>query len=112
LATDAGFRDAFPDTGIVWGAGAPAGQLDPRDVWSQKRADFLRFYGLRASASFSLGSHDEWAIVRLLNERRRAASVDASMVDGDTGDQIATFFDGKQISISATQATVSRGYAV
>ena len=36
------------------------------------RAAFRRYYGLRASAAVSRGAHDEWNIVRVLNERRRA----------------------------------------
>jgi hypothetical protein len=71
----------------------------------------LRFYGLRASANFSLGSHDEWAILRLVNEARRNHSVTEDKLDGDVGDQVAAFFDGVQVSLSASEAPVSRGYA-
>jgi len=34
------------------------------------------------------------------------------MLDGDTGDQLAAFFDGTQVSIGATQTAISRGYAI
>ena len=33
--------------------------------------EFRNYYGLRASVAASRGSHDEWNIVRLINERRR-----------------------------------------
>jgi len=36
------------------------------------RAAFRNYYALKASTTFSKGSHDEWNIVRALNERRRA----------------------------------------
>jgi hypothetical protein len=34
------------------------------------------------------------------------------MIDGDVGDQLAAFFDGSQVDPSASQASLSRGYAV
>lgn len=36
------------------------------------KADFRKYYALRASAAGSRGSHDEWNIFRAINERRRA----------------------------------------
>jgi hypothetical protein len=50
---------------------------------------FRNHYGLRASVAFSYGSHDEWNIVRLLNERRRGAD------DFGIANQIAVMFDGR-----------------
>jgi hypothetical protein len=50
---------------------------------------FRNHYGLRASVAFSYGSHDEWNIVRLLNERRRGAD------DFGIANQIAILFDGR-----------------
>jgi hypothetical protein len=82
-----------------------------KNEWMRKRSEFLRFYALRASASFSLGSHDEWAILQAINTARRKNSAGKGMFDGDTGDQLAAFFDGVQVSIGATQTQVSRGYA-
>jgi hypothetical protein len=78
----------------------------------KKRIDFLRFYGLRASINFSLGSHDEWTIFRLINQGRRKRSAGPGMVDGDPGEQVAAFFDGHQVDPSASEASLSRGYAV
>lgn len=110
--TDPSFRDAFSVQNITWGAPQPPPPPDPRDAWSKKRSDFLRFYALRASASFSLGSHDEWAILQAINARRRQQSVAPGMLDGDTGDQLAAFFEGTQVSIGASQGVITRGYAV
>lgn len=84
---------------------------DPEVLWIQRRAEFLRFYGLKASANFSLGCHDEWLILQKLNLLRRQRSANEDMIEGDVGDQIAAFFDGKQVSMSSTEATVSNGYA-
>ena len=36
------------------------------------RSAFRNYYALKASTSFSRGSHDEWNIIRMVNERRRA----------------------------------------
>ena len=110
FATDASFRDTFSTPGITWGVPQPAS--DPRTGWSERRKHFLRFYALRASANYSLGSHDEWAILRLINQRRRQLTAGPGSLDGDVGDQIAAFFDGNQIDPAASEAPLSRGYAV
>lgn len=112
METDASFRDQFSIPDITWGDTQPGAGLDPRARWSKKRLDFLRFYGLRASANFSLGSHDEWAILRLLNAARRKKSTNPAMLHGDVSDQIAAFFDGVQVSISDSEAPASLGYAI
>jgi hypothetical protein len=52
------------------------------------KAGFRNYYGLRASVVFSYGSHDEWNIARLINERRRGAT------DYGIANQLAIFFDG------------------
>jgi hypothetical protein len=56
------------------------------------RQAFRNHYGLRASVAFSYGSHDEWNIVRQLNERRRGAD------DFGIANQIAVLFDGRATS--------------
>jgi hypothetical protein len=68
------------------------------------RAGFRKYYALRASASVSRGAHDEWNIVRAINERRRA--------DGrlGTGNQIPVLFDGRAIGPPESEAPVSDGY--
>ncbi len=113
FATDPDFRDAYSAPGIEWGGAdrSTAAGVAARAAWKAQRVAFLRFYGLRASANFSLGSHDEWTIFRLLNARRRGASAGPGMLDGDVGDQIAGFFDGTQIDPGASEAPLSRGYA-
>jgi hypothetical protein len=113
ISTDAAFRDYFSIPDIAWGDSDEARSApESREKWSDLRRDFLRFYGLRASANFSLGSHDEWAILRLVNAERRKRSAGPDKLDGDVGDQLAAFFDGVQVSLSASEAPVSRGYAV
>jgi hypothetical protein len=113
FATDAAFRDEYSIADIKWGAPpktSPAS--DPRKTWMKKRIDFLRFYGLRASINFSLGSHDEWSIFRLINAGRRKRTIAPDQLDGDVGEQVAGFFDGLQVAPSASEASLSRGYAV
>ena len=69
------------------------------------KAAFRRYYGLRASAAVSRGAHDEWNIVRVINERRRA---DAR--SGPPG-QVAVLFDGRPVAPSEMEAALSDGYA-
>src|SRR2546423_8901828 len=38
------------------------------------KTTFRNYYALRASIAFSYGSHDEWNILRLLNDRRRGGT--------------------------------------
>ncbi len=65
---------------------------------------FRKYYGLRASASVSRGAHDEWNIIRLVNERRRA---DSKL---GTGNQIPMLFDGRAVAPPESEANVSEGY--
>jgi hypothetical protein len=81
------------------------------ELWARRRAEFLRYYSLRASAAFSLGSRDEWEILRLINERRRRSSRTSSTPSGDVGDQIAVFFDGEQVPLQTLETRVATGYA-
>jgi hypothetical protein len=112
FSTDPAFRDYFSNPAIVWGtAGGPDIDAD-REAWKAQRTAFLRYYGLRASANFSLGSHDEWTIFRLLNRARRAATCGPGLADGDPGEQIAGFFDGVQVDPASSEGALSRGYAV
>jgi hypothetical protein len=109
FASDASFCDAFSIPDIKWGGSADAAS---KTKWAKLRVDFLRFYGLRASANFSLGSHDEWEIFRQINAKRRKNSETPDMKDGDVGDQLAAFFDGNQVDPASSQSKLSRGYAV
>jgi hypothetical protein len=43
---------------------------DAVDKERMTRSSFLRYYGLRASTSFSRGAHDEWNIVTAINGKR------------------------------------------
>lgn len=66
---------------------------------------FRNYYALRASVSFSRGSHDEWNIAHLLNERRRASS------EFGTPNQIAILFDGHGVTPGGFEGTAPSGYA-
>ena len=66
---------------------------------------FRNYYALRAAVSFSYGSHDEWNIVRILNERRR----------GDTAlgiaNQLPILFDGHALPAGSYEESVASGDA-
>jgi len=67
------------------------------------KAAFRNYYGLRASVAFSYGSHDEWNILRLINDKRRGAQLGVA-------NQIASFYDGRPTPPSAAEQPVSNGY--
>jgi len=68
------------------------------------KAAFRKYYAIRASSSVSRGAHDEWNIIRLVNERRRA---DSKL---GIGNQIPVMFDGRGVDPADAEATVSDGY--
>lgn len=68
------------------------------------KAAFRSYYALKASSTFSRGSHDEWNIVRLINERRRA---DPKL---GTANQLPVLFDGRSVPAADAETTVSEGY--
>jgi hypothetical protein len=67
------------------------------------KPSFRIYYGLKASVTFSYGSHDEWNIARLLNERRRGAN------DFGIAGQLPILFDGQAVNPSNYEAAVSSG---
>jgi hypothetical protein len=66
---------------------------------------FRNYYGLRASVSFSYGSHDEWNIARILNDRRRGAD------SLGIANELAIFFDGKPVNPGNYETAVASGDA-
>jgi hypothetical protein len=64
------------------------------------RRAFIRYYAMRASAAYSAGAHDEWNIFVRINRKRAL------------GDQIAMYFDGRQISPAEMETEISPGYEV
>jgi hypothetical protein len=68
------------------------------------RSAFRNYYALKASTSFSRGAHDEWNIIRLVNERRRA--------DNRLGvaNQLPVLFDGRGAPAASMESAVSEGY--
>ena len=65
---------------------------------------FRKYYALKASSAVSKGSHDEWNIIRLINERRRN--------DGrlGVGNQLSVMFDGRGVPAVDAESAVSEGY--
>ena len=111
FAIDADFCEEYSEPNPSWARLGPRTAASEeayrlRDGWTRKRLDFFRYYSLRASVNFSLGSHDEWLIFSRLNALRR------DKTNGDVGDQVSGFFDGGQIDPASTEMPVSRGYSV
>ena len=73
------------------------------DSGSVTKAGFRNYYGLRASVAFSYGSHDEWNIARILNERRRGATAYG------LANQISIFYDGRPVVPVAYEQAVASG---
>jgi hypothetical protein len=83
-------------------------QDDPKfkaavDSGAVTKAGFRTYYGLRAAVSFSLGSHDEWNIVRILNDRRRG------IAEFGIPNQIAVLFDGKPVTPGGYESPTAPG---
>ena len=68
------------------------------------KAAFRNYYALKASTTFSKGAHDEWNIIRVLNQRRR--SNDRYGI----ANQLAALFDGRGMPLSGVDAPTSEGY--
>jgi hypothetical protein len=64
---------------------------------------FRDYYALRASVEFSYGSHDEWNIARIINERRRGAE------DFGIAGQLAILFGGRAAAPGAAEAPIASG---
>ena len=56
------------------------------------RTAFRNYYALRASVAFSVGAHDEWNVIRAVNQRRRD-----DKAFGVTN-QLSVMFDGRALS--------------
>jgi hypothetical protein len=65
---------------------------------------FVSYYAFRASATASKGSHDEWNILRLINDARRSDKAFG------VGDQVASYFDGRAVEVDDVESSVSPGY--
>ena len=78
-------------------------RLDPKLRNKVNKADFRSYYGLRASVAFSAGAHDEWNIVRTINQKRRMNSN-----YGIIG-QLPIFFDGHAVPTGEFEAAVEPG---
>src|SRR5258707_11974637 len=77
-------------------------KTDPELKDVPKRA-FRNYYGLRASVAFSYGSHDEWNIARLINDRRRGAT------DFGIANQLAVWFDGRPVTPGGYENSAASG---
>ncbi len=67
------------------------------------KASFRTYYGLKASVAFSYGSHDEWNIARMINDRRRGAEAYG------LANQLAVLFDGRGVTPGNFESPVASG---
>lgn len=71
-------------------------RTDARLASAVSKTDFRNYYALRASVSYSVGSHDEWNVIRKINDRRRTPDgVDAGY---GIANEIAVLFDGNGVA--------------
>jgi hypothetical protein len=84
--------------------GNPIPEKKEKEEWKKRRGDFVRFYGLRASATYSKGCHDEWNIWVILNRLR--------LNERAVGSQIVGYFDGSQLDAQSFEREISKGYAL
>jgi hypothetical protein len=68
------------------------------------RAAFRKYYALKASIAFSRGAHDEWNVIRIINERRRNES------RFGIANQLPVLFDGRGAPPADSESAVSDGY--
>ena len=80
-------------------------KIDPSLKNVDKNA-FRNYYALRASVAFSNGSHDEWNIVRAINEKRRHADRKGGVLK-----QLGLFFDGRAMPPGMFDSPIASGYA-
>src|ERR1700757_55837 len=73
------------------------------DQGKLSKPGFRNYYGLRASVGFSSGSHDEWNIARIVNERRRGAT------DYGIANQMPIFFDGRPVTPGGYEMPAAAG---
>lgn len=121
FASDPDFCDRFSVPAIEWRENwrtdpklsdkDKQAQQNLRTAWEELRRKYLRFYALRASIYYSLGSHDEWEIFRLINVRRRTALKSTTIGNSGVAEQMAGFFDGAQIVPGAAEVKISVGYS-
>ncbi|HTS23485.1 MAG TPA: hypothetical protein VMN79_16965 [Casimicrobiaceae bacterium] len=79
-------------------------ELDKAVKAGLTKAAFRNYYGLKASSAASRGSHDEWNIVRAINERRRAEP------KLGIANQLPVLFDGRSVPAVDAETFVSEGY--
>ena len=87
-----------------WRLGADGDFKAAVEKGSVTKTGFRNYYGLKAQVAFSRGAHDEWNIIRAINEKRRT---DRRF---GTAGQIPVLFDGLGASPADSEAGVSPGY--
>jgi hypothetical protein len=67
------------------------------------KVGFRNYYSIRASVAFSYGSHDEWSIARILNERRRGTT------EFGIANQIGILFDSRGVTPGSFEEATAGG---
>jgi hypothetical protein len=66
----------------------------------ERRREYVAFYGLRASAAWSKGAHDEWNLFVRINKKR------------GVGQQLPCWFDGRALSPAELEQEIAPGYEI
>jgi hypothetical protein len=77
---------------------------DKAGLSGDAKRTFVSYYAFRASATASKGAHDEWNLLRLINEIRRSDKAYG------IGSQIASYFDSRAVEIDDQESAVTTGY--
>ena len=78
-----------------------------QDLARIDKRQFRNYYALRASASVSVGSHDEWNIIRVINEKRRH---DSHKAEFGIARQVGVLFDGGGLAPVPAETPAPHGY--
>jgi hypothetical protein len=70
---------------------------------SISKSAFRNYYALRASVAFSVGAHDEWNVIRTVNQRRRDDKAFGM------ANQLPVMFDGRAVSSGEYEQQVASG---
>jgi hypothetical protein len=79
-------------------------KTDPGLAASVDKRSFRDYYGLRASVAYSLGSYDEWDIVRTINDKRRPSDPTAGIAR-----QMGVWFNGKPAAPGLLETPIATG---
>jgi hypothetical protein len=79
-------------------------KTDPGIAAAVDKRSFRDYYGLRAPVAYSFGSHDEWDIVRTIDEKLRLSDPTSGIAR-----QMGVWFDGKPVAPGLLETPIATG---